>query len=134
LINSLYDNAVLLSTQGTVDIAATVQGRQTAILLVNYNWYQQPIASEMVSISVKNLACQPAAVILTYIDTNNSNAQNLWNSWGQPTYLNSSQLSQMKEASELLPSDVVFSVTGAGAISFDVNMTPYSVGLVQISC
>ncbi len=59
LVNSLYSTTALLSTQGTVDVAVTVDPASKSVntLLVNYNWDQLPITNETVTVSLKGLAC-----------------------------------------------------------------------------
>ncbi len=58
LLHALYSQSVLISTNGNIDVAVTVDASSpaVAVLIVNYNWAGLPVVDESVTLNFGGFA------------------------------------------------------------------------------
>lgn len=91
LVDGLHD---------TVDAWAVRNEHETTVMLTNHTLPGHTIRPQNVHVQVRN-ATQPTAVSVHRIDDRHANAKRLWHELGEPPYLNSAALEQLRAASSL---------------------------------
>jgi xylan 1,4-beta-xylosidase len=117
-------------SHGTVDAWAVRKGRSLTMLITNHAQPRQPIATEPVSLSLIN-APAPQGAYVERIDDAHANPHQLWTEMGEPTYLTSSEVKQLKEASRLVKEPIACTCE-AGTVHFDIDLPPHGVAAITI--
>ncbi len=93
-----------LSVEGsheTVNAWAVRKHNAATILLTNHAMPRHPIHTELLNLRIAN-APQPRVAYIERIDEDHANPRRLWQSMGEPLYLNRLQADQLKAASCLV--------------------------------
>lgn len=77
-------------------------------------------------------AAAPATAIVTVIDGSHASALPVWRAQGSPIYPTQAQIAEQLSASQLSPTAVPLTSTGANSASISLTMQPQSVVQVEI--
>jgi len=114
----------------TVD-AWLVRGNDSAtIMLTNFALPRHPIATELVSVTLRDVVSIAEASIKR-IDLEHANAKRRWEQMGKPEDLSAELVAELDSVSELRKEPQVFS-SESGTCSVDVTMPPQSVASIEL--
>jgi xylan 1,4-beta-xylosidase len=121
----------LEGVHSTVDAWLVRGARWATLVLTNYSLPRHLIATESVSISLKD-AGAAAAVTIQRIDLEHANAKRRWEQLGRPEYLTGSMVAELDAASRL-QKEVHPVVLHEGILRLDVIMPPQSVAAIEFA-
>ncbi len=115
----------------TVDAWLVRGAGRATILLTNFALPLRPIATESVSISLKNTQAAAEATIRR-IDLEHANAKRRWEQLGRPDYLSGSMVAELHTASHL-HKEIQPVILQEGGMRLEVTMPPQSVAAVELA-
>jgi xylan 1,4-beta-xylosidase len=121
LVDGLHD---------TVDAWAVRREDSVTVLLTNHALPQHQIKKERVSIQLRG-GPQPLCAWVERIDESHANPRRLWQTMGEPEYLNSSELERLREASCMVREPHSWNYED-GAVHLDLVLPPHSVAAVTV--
>jgi xylan 1,4-beta-xylosidase len=132
LLHGLGTELIYLAGEHSTVDAWLVRGAgQATVLLTNFALPLHPIATESVSISLKNTRASTLATIQR-IDSEHANAKRRWGQLGKPDYLSASMVAELDAASRLHKESQPVTRQG-GTLRLDVSMPPQSVAAVEFA-
>jgi xylan 1,4-beta-xylosidase len=121
LVDGLHD---------TVDAWIFRNEHQLTVMLTNHVLPRHAIHAQSVHVQLTN-APRPIAVTTQRIDDSNANAKRLWHELGEPQYLNSAMLEQLRAASSLT-SETHSCTYSDRTIDLDVDLPAHAVAAVTL--
>lgn len=122
--------------QADVDVFATTEGREAAVMLWNYHDVDAPAAGAQASIAIRGLPAGARRVLVTHfrIDDAHSNAYTAWKALGSPQHPTAAQLAELqgKSGLQLLTSPEWMDVIDGG-IRLSTELPRQSISLLQVS-
>lgn len=120
--------------QADVHAMASKGEREAAILLWNYHDDDLPAAAASIELALKNIPAQNVTIHHYRIDTNHSNAYEVWKSMGSPQEVNESQYKILEKAGQLqLLSSPVWKGVEQGSTTLKFELPRQAVSLVKIA-
>jgi len=131
--------AVSTSDTTTAEVLSTYEKMDSTysllhLLVSNYDYKDQPITNQSVTITLSNVPSQlGASADIRRIDDTHANALPVWKNAGSPTYPNASLIKQMDTASQLIVEQIPVTSLGGGQYSISLTLPPYGVADIAIN-
>ncbi|MGA7921618.1 MAG: hypothetical protein WCA38_18305, partial [Candidatus Acidiferrales bacterium] len=123
----------LLSVEGsheTVNAWIVRKEKSATILLTNHAMPRHPIQTELSNLRITD-GPKPSVVYVEKIDEDHANPRQLWRAMGEPKYLNTVQVEQLKAASCLLKQAQPWTY-GQKNIDLSLALPPHSVAAITV--
>lgn len=114
----------------TVDVWVIKSAAYVTVLITNFALPRQPIAAQLVRVSLRN-ADAPIKAAIQRIDADHAHAKRRWQDLGEPQYPDAKMLALLHAASELQQTVQAFR-HAEGRLEFDVAVPPLGVAAVTL--
>jgi xylan 1,4-beta-xylosidase len=124
------ESLVVQGSHATVDAWIIRKENAATVLLTNHAMPRHPIHTELVDIRLTR-APRPRIVYVERIDRDHANAHQLWQTMGEPKYLNALQVDQLNVASCLDKKPLPWTYDRQN-ISISIALPPHAVAAITI--
>lgn len=114
----------------TVDAWLIRKAHDATILITNHAQPRQPIATELVKLTVAN-ARPPRAIYAQRIDERHANPRRAWLERGEPDYLSRSDVDQLEAASRLVKEPLAATMVD-GQLHVEMDLPPHAVAAITL--
>lgn len=120
----------------TAGLFAILNKRQNELMIIvyNHNIPQSPINTETISLVIKGISSSSSTGLarMERIDETHCNAKAKWIGMGKPTYLDGRQVTELLKASQFVPQELKYNVSGQQQLTFEPFTVPPQ-GVVAIT-